>query len=184
MKWVWVFMGNAGCEVCHAMTGGYDQVPARPHPGCDCEIRGIPVFGTFKPFYKNKEERDGGTFDTGVVAYREYVNNSSATVTHTLEVSGTVEGEVSVSAELDGLFGVSAKYSASQTVTDSAEVELEPGEGARLSLIGILRHVTFSAERWYKVDSPAGGEPREIFDAKLEDEIEAYDAYRVETEDF
>ncbi|MCK4797887.1 MAG: hypothetical protein KAT05_10915 [Spirochaetes bacterium] len=175
------FNGDDGCDICSSMTGYYDEEPERPHPNCDCPIVDWINYG-YKTVYKEKNEGQGSEYEQQHEAVVEFVNNSSKKVKHTLSVSETVEGEISVSAEIEGIFSVSGKYKASETITETVEVELEPGEGVSIDVIGIMKTVSFSAERWYITESVAG-ETQEIYDETISDQIEAVEGTRIVVND-
>jgi hypothetical protein len=172
------FDGSGGCDTCTSMTGNYDEKPARPHPNCDCPITTehffylTPLDPGFETVYKEKNESPGSIYEKEYICVRRYVNDSDAMFKGGLKVSKTVTGEISISAEIEEIFGISGKYEETKTIEDTIEVELEPGEAVSVDLIGILKTVRFSAQRWY-ILYPAGGDPIEVYDTTISDQIEA-----------
>ncbi len=180
------FDGSDGCDTCTSMTGNYDEEPNRPHPNCDCPIT-TEVFAGIEDFdyetvYKNKTQTGGSTYEQEHQGVTEFINNSHSKSKFTLSVSETIEGSISVSAEIEGIFSVSGTYKETETINRSIEVELEPGQGVSIDVIGILETVNFSAERWY-IAYPIGGDPIEIYDETISDSIEAVSGARVEIND-
>jgi hypothetical protein len=104
-----------------------------------------------------------------------YVNNSPYTVPVTLGVSETVTGDISVSAKIDEIFGVSGKYTESRSVSRTiGPVELPPDGAISVSVVGTLTTVEFSADVYWKAIT---GE--EVFISTLSDRIEAVDGVEV-----
>ena len=191
-RYIYYFDGSDGCTECQALTGAYDNEPSRLHEGkCDCAMYEAVVWGFQSIIYKNKIESEDATYEMPMEAVAEYVNNSSNQVEHTFSISEMIEGEISVSAEIEEIFGVSGKFKGSETVSESVKVTLDPEEGVSIDVVGLLKTVTFSADK-YAVYEPlinvgAGDadipSTLEVFLEKLEDEIDAVDGHRIVTND-
>lgn len=176
------FDGSDGCDICDAMTGYYDDEPERPHPNCNCPIVDWVNYD-YETVYKNKVEEEEETYEQSLEGVEEFVNNSNRTVHVSLKISETVTGSVEVGAEIEEIFEVSGKYEESESVEQTVERDLEPGEGISVDVIGIMKKVRFSAERWYVTEEVVGEEVQEIFDEEIEDEIEAVTGTRIEVND-
>lgn len=177
-KYFYLFDGSSGCNSCSALTKYYDNVPSRPHPHCDCPIYSYVKVADYEVYYKNKVTNAGATYDQTHQGVRQYINQSNSTVTASLKVSKTVKGSISASAEIEGIFNISATYEISKTIEDTVSVTLKPKEGVELNVVGILQVYTFSAERWYKATF-INGEVRHIFDAQISGEAVAVNGGRV-----
>jgi hypothetical protein len=181
---IYYFNGNPECDQCSNVTGYYATPPVgevddpeslRPHPGCDCTIESQTVVGIFEEIYKNKQEQKVSTYAQVHENVDHYVNNSPYTVPVTLGVSETVTGDISVSAKIDEIFGVSGKYTESRSVSRTiGPVELPPDGAISVSVVGTLTTVEFSADVYWKAIT---GE--EVFISTLSDRIEAVDGVEV-----
>jgi len=176
----WEYDGTDGCDKCQSMTGTYDDRPSRPHDHCDCSISPMFYAGGFTNEYKNKVENVGSIEEQLHEGIYEMVNNTNSKLTWSYSVSETVEGEVSVSAEIEGAFNVSGKYKQTESVSQGVGGELDPGDGVSIDVVGLMIPVTFEAD-WYYVGEDAlhNGERVEIFMEHIEDEIYAVEGARV-----
>ena len=75
------------------------------------------------------------------------------------------------------MFNVSASYTESLTVSETVEVELEPGEGVSIDVIGIMKQIELTADRYYDVEFLDN--TTEIFDEHIQHEIETVTGHRI-----
>ena len=181
------FNGKDGCPRCKEMTGYYDDRPVGPHGRtCECPISKELWAGYYDIIYKNKREQHITTFEVLHEGVAEYVNQSNIKAKFQLPINATITGEIGVTEEIEKAFSVSSKYSESKTVSESVEVELEPDQGVRIDVIGIMLVVVFSAHRYFsfKTTTPSGDtEHKEVFDKLVADAIVAVKGHRIVLKD-
>lgn len=176
VKFVYFFDGSGGCDLCSSLTGWYDDRPELPHPNCDCSVEEYIYIGSCNLYYEDKSE--DVTEDEEELFCGTLTNTSDSKCTAEATYSKTVTGEISVSATIEKIFSVSAKYSESHTLSIGAAAELEPGQSVEVYAAVIWRTVSFHAKEKWICENYLGDEDYEIEGEEFDEEI------RVPTREF